>query len=96
MKSVPGSIAGSKPQLVTGMISKIVFRAGGCTIAQLQMEEAEGKNVTVQATNGVLNGQEVGDHVELRGTGGSYGVFPAGLPSRSVAHRPVDAACQVW
>jgi hypothetical protein len=70
-KTASTSVVGARSLVVKGMISKIVFRAGGCTVAQLQMEEVDdpsAKSVTVQATNGVLNGQEVGDHVELRGT----------------------------
>lgn len=79
VKHVPVASADAKSMQLKGMVSKIVFRAGPCTVAQLEVDvpvpvavqHDEPPSIlsmlTLRSTNNALNGQEVGDHVEVQG-----------------------------
>ncbi len=75
-RSIPSIALPGKPSVLRGMVSRVLFRSSGYSIAVLKIDDPAAvpgdfttvpKTVTIQSTNGALSAQDVGDHVEVQG-----------------------------
>lgn len=75
-RTIPSIALPGKPSVLRGMVSRVLFRSSGYSIAVLKIDDPAveptdfttvPKTVTIQSTNGALSAQDVGDHVEVQG-----------------------------